>query len=215
MVQRDGMALVPSIQQSPGGGAYEVMATRPRSDFYRCITVDEFSPECLLDYMDFVNREHHTLDVANRIEAAVHVWKMKEISCLHLDSITYHQHTHSSRTTSGHMQQQSLKLKRHSLDTSVDRATSFSASGSFAIDHRIRVMNVFVSTELHCWKVEEQQICEKARITEKEALAAAGKITETRQSFAFEISSLEFMFQTLSEEIIMRLLLFGTLHNAK
>lgn len=44
---------------------------------YRYITADQFSPECLLDCLD-LSTEHHTLDVANRIEAAVHVWKMKE-----------------------------------------------------------------------------------------------------------------------------------------
>ncbi|GER50214.1 Rop guanine nucleotide exchange factor [Striga asiatica] len=44
---------------------------------YRYITADEFSPECLLDCLD-LSSEHHTVDVANRIEAAVHVWKLKE-----------------------------------------------------------------------------------------------------------------------------------------
>ncbi|KAL0356539.1 UNVERIFIED_CONTAM: Rop guanine nucleotide exchange factor 1 [Sesamum calycinum] len=44
---------------------------------YRYITADQFSPECLLDCLD-LSSEHHTLDVANRIEAAVHVWKLKE-----------------------------------------------------------------------------------------------------------------------------------------
>lgn len=44
---------------------------------YRYITADQFSPECLLDCLD-LSSEHHTVDVANRIEAAVHVWKMKE-----------------------------------------------------------------------------------------------------------------------------------------
>lgn len=44
---------------------------------YRYITADQFSPEYLLDCLD-LSSEHHTLDVANRIEAAVHVWKMKE-----------------------------------------------------------------------------------------------------------------------------------------
>ncbi|KAL7118471.1 hypothetical protein ACP275_02G003700 [Erythranthe tilingii] len=44
---------------------------------YRYITADQFSPECLLDCMD-LSSEHHTVDVANRIEAAVHVWKTKE-----------------------------------------------------------------------------------------------------------------------------------------
>ncbi|KAL3813983.1 hypothetical protein ACJIZ3_015251 [Penstemon smallii] len=44
---------------------------------YRYITADQFSPECLLDCLD-LSSEHHTLDVANRIEAAVHAWKLKE-----------------------------------------------------------------------------------------------------------------------------------------
>ncbi|KAK4478816.1 hypothetical protein RD792_014316 [Penstemon davidsonii] len=38
---------------------------------YRYITADQFSPESLLDCLD-LSSEHHTLDVANRIEAAMH-----------------------------------------------------------------------------------------------------------------------------------------------
>ncbi|CAD6218274.1 unnamed protein product [Miscanthus lutarioriparius] len=43
---------------------------------YRYITAEQFSPECLLDCLD-LSSEHHTLEVANRIEAAIHVWKLK------------------------------------------------------------------------------------------------------------------------------------------
>lgn len=44
---------------------------------YRYITADQFSPECLLDCLD-LSSEHKTLEIANRIEAAVHVWKQKD-----------------------------------------------------------------------------------------------------------------------------------------
>ncbi|KAJ9704612.1 hypothetical protein PVL29_002933 [Vitis rotundifolia] len=44
---------------------------------YRYITAEQFSPECLLDCLD-LSSEHHTLEIANRIEAAVHVWKQKD-----------------------------------------------------------------------------------------------------------------------------------------
>ncbi|KAF6172557.1 hypothetical protein GIB67_007070 [Kingdonia uniflora] len=44
---------------------------------YRYITADKFLPECLLDCLD-LSSEHHTLEIANRIEAAVHVWGQKE-----------------------------------------------------------------------------------------------------------------------------------------
>ncbi|KAM3259474.1 hypothetical protein ACQJBY_050994 [Aegilops geniculata] len=43
---------------------------------YRYITAEQFSPECLLDCLD-LSSEHHTLEVANRIEAAIHVWRLK------------------------------------------------------------------------------------------------------------------------------------------
>lgn len=43
---------------------------------YRYITAEQFSSECLLDCLD-LSSEHHTLDIANRIEAATHVWKLK------------------------------------------------------------------------------------------------------------------------------------------
>ncbi|KAF8406675.1 hypothetical protein HHK36_008766 [Tetracentron sinense] len=44
---------------------------------YRYITADHFSPECLLDCLD-LSSEHHTLEIANMIEAAVHVWRQKD-----------------------------------------------------------------------------------------------------------------------------------------
>lgn len=43
---------------------------------HRYITADQFSPECLLDYLDF-SSEYTTLEIANRIEAAMHVWRQK------------------------------------------------------------------------------------------------------------------------------------------
>ncbi|XP_043713659.1 rop guanine nucleotide exchange factor 1-like [Telopea speciosissima] len=43
---------------------------------YRYITANQFSTECLLDCLD-LSSEHHTSEVANRIEAAVHVWRLK------------------------------------------------------------------------------------------------------------------------------------------
>ncbi|XP_060199895.1 rop guanine nucleotide exchange factor 1-like [Lycium barbarum] len=43
---------------------------------HRYITADQFSPECLLDYLD-LSSEFTTLEIANRIEAAMHVWKQK------------------------------------------------------------------------------------------------------------------------------------------
>ncbi|OVA16004.1 PRONE domain [Macleaya cordata] len=43
---------------------------------YRYITAVQFSPECLLDCLD-LSSEHQTLEIANSIEAAVHVWRQK------------------------------------------------------------------------------------------------------------------------------------------
>ncbi|CAL9073983.1 unnamed protein product [Musa textilis] len=43
---------------------------------YHYITAEEFSPDCLLDCLD-LSSEHHTLEIANRIEAAIHVWRLK------------------------------------------------------------------------------------------------------------------------------------------
>ncbi|WMV27793.1 hypothetical protein MTR67_021178 [Solanum verrucosum] len=43
---------------------------------HRYITADHFSPECLFDYLD-LSSEYTTLEIANRIEAAMHVWKQK------------------------------------------------------------------------------------------------------------------------------------------
>ncbi|CAA7048655.1 unnamed protein product [Microthlaspi erraticum] len=43
---------------------------------YHYLTANKFSPECLLDCLD-LSSEHQTLEIANRIEAAVHVWRHK------------------------------------------------------------------------------------------------------------------------------------------
>uniref|UniRef100_A0A2P2LHA2 PRONE domain-containing protein n=1 Tax=Rhizophora mucronata TaxID=61149 RepID=A0A2P2LHA2_RHIMU len=44
---------------------------------YRYITGEQFSPECLLDCLD-LSTEHHSLEIANRVEAAIHVWGQKD-----------------------------------------------------------------------------------------------------------------------------------------
>ena len=43
---------------------------------YRYITGNQFSPECLIDYLD-LSSEHNTLEIANNIEAALHIWRQK------------------------------------------------------------------------------------------------------------------------------------------
>ena len=43
---------------------------------HRCITCDQFSPECLLDYLEF-SSEHQALEIANRVEASIFVWRRK------------------------------------------------------------------------------------------------------------------------------------------
>lgn len=45
---------------------------------YHFITADQFSPDCLLDYLD-LSSEYTTLEIANRIEAAAHIWKQKHL----------------------------------------------------------------------------------------------------------------------------------------
>ncbi|CAK9315390.1 unnamed protein product [Citrullus colocynthis] len=60
------------------------METLPKSGkaclgdiIYRYMTADHFSPECLLDCLD-LSSEHHTLEIANRIEASIHIWRQKD-----------------------------------------------------------------------------------------------------------------------------------------
>lgn len=43
---------------------------------HRYITAEQFSPECLLDFLD-LSSEHHILEIVNRIEAAIYVWRLK------------------------------------------------------------------------------------------------------------------------------------------
>ncbi|KAK7300544.1 hypothetical protein RJT34_11390 [Clitoria ternatea] len=43
---------------------------------YRYITSDQFSPECLLDCLD-LSSEHVALEIANRVEASIYVWRRR------------------------------------------------------------------------------------------------------------------------------------------
>ncbi|KAF8403004.1 hypothetical protein HHK36_011099 [Tetracentron sinense] len=43
---------------------------------HRYITSDQFSPECLLDCLDLCS-EHHALEIANRVEASIYVWRRR------------------------------------------------------------------------------------------------------------------------------------------
>ncbi|CAN0845660.1 Rop guanine nucleotide exchange factor 1 [Linum grandiflorum] len=44
---------------------------------YRFVTAEHFSAEALLDNLD-LSTEHHATEIANKIEAALHVWKRKD-----------------------------------------------------------------------------------------------------------------------------------------
>ncbi|TYI62877.1 hypothetical protein E1A91_D10G278400v1 [Gossypium mustelinum] len=46
---------------------------------YRYITSDQFSDECLLDFLD-LSSEHVALEIANRVEAAIYVWRRRSHS---------------------------------------------------------------------------------------------------------------------------------------
>ncbi|XP_077214958.1 rop guanine nucleotide exchange factor 7-like [Tasmannia lanceolata] len=46
---------------------------------HRYITSDQFSPECLLDCLD-LSSEHQALEIANRVEASIYVWRRRTAS---------------------------------------------------------------------------------------------------------------------------------------
>lgn len=46
---------------------------------HRYINSDQFSPECLLDCLD-LSSDHHALEIANRVEATMFVWRRKNSS---------------------------------------------------------------------------------------------------------------------------------------
>ncbi|KAL6980612.1 Rop guanine nucleotide exchange factor 5 [Sarracenia purpurea var. burkii] len=46
---------------------------------YRYITSEQFSSECLLDCLD-LSSEHAALDIANRVEASIYVWRRRNHS---------------------------------------------------------------------------------------------------------------------------------------
>ncbi|GJM88760.1 hypothetical protein PR202_ga05318 [Eleusine coracana subsp. coracana] len=43
---------------------------------YRYITSDQFNPDCLLDCLD-LSSEYHALEIANRVEASIYVWRRR------------------------------------------------------------------------------------------------------------------------------------------
>ncbi|KAJ8764100.1 hypothetical protein K2173_005005 [Erythroxylum novogranatense] len=43
---------------------------------YRCVTSDQFSAECLLDCLD-LSSEHVALEIANRVESSIYVWRRR------------------------------------------------------------------------------------------------------------------------------------------
>ncbi|KAH7553763.1 hypothetical protein ACOSP7_029386 [Xanthoceras sorbifolium] len=43
---------------------------------YRYISSDQFSPECLLECLD-LSSEHQAIEIANRVEAAIYVWRKR------------------------------------------------------------------------------------------------------------------------------------------
>lgn len=43
---------------------------------YRYINSDQFSPECLLDCLD-MSSEHQAIEIANRVEASIYLWRQK------------------------------------------------------------------------------------------------------------------------------------------
>ncbi|CAI9098333.1 OLC1v1034960C2 [Oldenlandia corymbosa var. corymbosa] len=46
---------------------------------YKYINSEQFSPECLLDCLD-LSSEHQALDIANRVEASIYVWRRRTSS---------------------------------------------------------------------------------------------------------------------------------------
>ncbi|XP_030531962.2 rop guanine nucleotide exchange factor 7-like [Rhodamnia argentea] len=46
---------------------------------YRYIISDQFSPECLLDCLDLTS-EHQAIEIANRVEASIYVWRKRNNS---------------------------------------------------------------------------------------------------------------------------------------
>lgn len=45
---------------------------------YQYITSEQFSSECLLDCLD-LSSEHGVLEIANRVEAAMYIWRKKPL----------------------------------------------------------------------------------------------------------------------------------------
>jgi hypothetical protein len=43
---------------------------------YRYVTSEHFSPDCLLDCLD-LSSEYHALEIANRVEASIYVWRRR------------------------------------------------------------------------------------------------------------------------------------------
>ncbi|GFP86283.1 rop guanine nucleotide exchange factor 7 [Phtheirospermum japonicum] len=62
---------------------------------HRYINSDQFSAECLLDCLD-LSSEHHALEIANRVEATIYVWRRKTNLKPSLLSSTHRSNSRSS-----------------------------------------------------------------------------------------------------------------------
>ncbi|XP_057801308.1 rop guanine nucleotide exchange factor 7-like [Salvia miltiorrhiza] len=61
---------------------------------HRYINSDQFSPECLLDCLD-LSSDHHALEIANRVEATMYVWRRRNAS----KTLSHGTHKSSSKTS--------------------------------------------------------------------------------------------------------------------
>ncbi|KAL7588443.1 hypothetical protein Lser_V15G38757 [Lactuca serriola] len=62
---------------------------------YRYISSEQFSPECLLECLD-LSSEHQALEIANRVEASIYIWRRKNNNTKPLNNIVSRSFSRSS-----------------------------------------------------------------------------------------------------------------------
>ncbi|KAL9244828.1 hypothetical protein vseg_018550 [Gypsophila vaccaria] len=135
---------------------------------YRYITAEQFSPECLLDSID-LSSEHQVLEVANRIEAAIHVWTLKDQR--------RHAHHSKSRRSSWGDKVKDLVIDSEKNHVLADRAETLLRS--LKLRFPVLPQTALDMTKIHCNKDVGQAILESySRVMESLAFNIMARIDD-------------------------------------
>ncbi|XP_051121888.1 rop guanine nucleotide exchange factor 7-like isoform X2 [Andrographis paniculata] len=142
---------------------------------YRYVTSDQFSPECLLDCLD-LSSEHAALEIANRVESAIYVWRG---NIRHRD----HHHHHQSLSHLSHSSKLSWEMVRDLMLHADRRELLAERADSLLLSLKLRFpglpQTTLDTTKIHCNKDVGKSILESySRVLESLAFNIAARIED-------------------------------------